>query len=383
MPESDIDLSGSTILIVDDLPDNLRVLRQALEPQGYQILVASNGEVAIEIATGAHPDLILLDVQMPVMDGFEACRRLKANGTTADIPVIFVTARAETESVVQGFAVGSVDYIVKPFQTEEVLARVDTHLRVDRLARSLSEANRRIGEAAERKMTFLASMSHELRTPITAIKGYAHNMLDGITGEINERQTRSTTRILENTDHLLDLINDILDLSQAEAGMLEVTPVDFDIREVIGSACDAVGTLLRPDVEIRFEIDDAVGRVQTDKARVRQILINLLSNAAKFTPHGTITVSASMDTNAGETILLEVADTGVGIPENAIDLIFEEFRQVDGVDPEHKGNGLGLAITRRLATLLGGGINVTSEVGKGSSFTVHIPAVLRNARTDA
>jgi len=382
MTNPDIDLTGATVLIVDDLPDNLRVLRQALEPQGYQIQVAGDGRSAIEIATETHPDLILLDVQMPEMDGFEACRRLKADSATADIPVIFVTARAETESVVRGFEVGSVDYIIKPFQTEEVLARVDTHLRVDRLTRSLSEANRHINEAAKRKMDFLASMSHELRTPITAIRGYADNVLDGITGEINERQTRSISRIVENSDHLLELITGILDLARAETGTLDVTTSDFNVRDVIGSACDAVGPLVRPDVAVRFDIDEAVGQLHTDKALIRQILINLLSNAAKFTSNGSITVAASLDDKVGgSNLLLQVTDTGVGIPEDAIDLIFKEFRQADNADPQHRGHGLGLAITRHFVNLLGGTIGVTSKVGAGSSFSVRIPACLPPAIT--
>ena len=141
MTESQIDLTGAKILLVDDTPENIKVLRQTLEAEGYSILVAVNGETAIEIAQKAHPDLILLDVLMPGIDGFETCRRLKQDETTQDIPVIFVTARAETEAVVEGFHAGGVDYIVKPFQSEEVLIRVQTHLKVDRLNRELIGKN--------------------------------------------------------------------------------------------------------------------------------------------------------------------------------------------------------------------------------------------------
>jgi sigma-B regulation protein RsbU (phosphoserine phosphatase) len=150
MPQ--IDLSGAKILLVDDTPANLKVLRQALEPEGYSILVATNGEAALKVAQTAGPDLILLDVQMPGIDGYETCRRLKQNEATQDIPVIFVTAQAETEAIVTGFQVGGVDYIPKPFQSEEVLVRVHTHLKIDRLAREVEAAQQRLIDEMEQQL---------------------------------------------------------------------------------------------------------------------------------------------------------------------------------------------------------------------------------------
>ena len=150
MREAKIDLKDAKILIVDDTPANLKVLRQALEPEGYSILAASNGETAHKIARKAEPDLILLDVLMPGMDGFETCRLLKGDAATQGIPIIFITARAETDAVVEGFRAGGVDYIVKPFQNEEVLIRVETHLRIDRLARELVRKNAELGRTNRR-----------------------------------------------------------------------------------------------------------------------------------------------------------------------------------------------------------------------------------------
>ena len=147
MSQANIDIAEATILIVDDVPENLKVLRQVLEPQGYDILAAPNGEVALRIAPRATPDLILLDVMMPGIDGFETCRRLKADESTADIPIIFITARSETESIVEGFQIGGVDYIIKPFRHEEVCARVRTHLTIKQLQDGLREANDRLREA--------------------------------------------------------------------------------------------------------------------------------------------------------------------------------------------------------------------------------------------
>jgi sigma-B regulation protein RsbU (phosphoserine phosphatase) len=162
MNNTKIDLSGAKVLVVDDTPANLRLMRQALEPEGYHILIATNGEAAIKTAASALPDLILLDVQMPGIDGFETCRRLKANPTTVDIPVIFVTAQIDTEDVVKGFQVGSIDYIAKPFQAQEVLVRVQTHLKITRLSREVEIAQQRL----------IDEMGKELRT--------AHNLQMGL-----------------------------------------------------------------------------------------------------------------------------------------------------------------------------------------------------------
>ena len=160
MNKNQTDEPAARLLLVDDLPDNLKVLRQALEPEGYRILIASGGETALKLARSAKPDLILLDVLMPDLDGFETCRRLKQDAATQDIPVIFITARAETESVVEGFRAGGIDYIVKPFQSEEVLARVRTHLKIDRLTRELARKNRALEEEIARRRAISAERNH-------------------------------------------------------------------------------------------------------------------------------------------------------------------------------------------------------------------------------
>ncbi len=239
---------------------------------------------------------------------------------------------------------------------------------------NLEAANREIREQTDRKSTFLASMSHEIRTPMTAIKGYVDNMLDGITGELNERQKRNLTRVTQNSDHLMNLINDILDLSKIEAGRMDVDVKSFDVKELIASCCDTVGPLVKSGVALKQEISRDVGEAHTDEGRLRQIVINLLSNALKFTEAGEVAVRTS---KANEHLVIAVSDTGTGIPADALESIFEEFQQVKGSDPQHKGTGLGLPITKGFAELLGGSIGVQSEVGKGSTFTVKVPVVYK------
>ena len=383
MTQPDPDLSGARILIVDDTKANLDLLCELLEAQGYSIAMAPNGDTALRIADRFKPDLILLDVMMPGIDGFEVCRRLKANPQTARIPVIFITAQNETESVVTGFEVGGVDYIAKPFHQEEVRVRVRTHLSNDHLARELSQkndelthANRQIRESAERKSAFLASMSHEIRTPITIIKGYVDNMLAGIGGELSDRHQQNLTRVTQSTDHLMDLVNDILDLSKIEAGRMDMETEPFEVKDLVADCCVEARRLVQSGVELTWTIADDIGQGRTDRGRARQILTNLLSNAAKFTEAGEITVHAHReDARKGDpTFVISVSDTGIGIPQDHLEAIFDEFRQVKGSDRQHKGTGLGLAITKKLTKLLGGTIEVASELGKGSTFTVTIPA---------
>jgi signal transduction histidine kinase len=321
------------------------------------------------------PDLVLLDVMMPGIDGFEVCRRLKADPKTAEVPIIFITAESETDRVVEGFDVGGIDYIKKPFHDREVLARVRTHLNVDRLTRELADkneelerANAEIQNVSDRKSQFVANLSHELRTPITSMKGFADNILDCIGGKPNAQHERYLKRITDNAAHVLELVNSLLDLSKIESGKMEINAQHVDVDTLVESCCAEIEPLVHDGISLHFQVEPY--SVWTDPARLRQILINLLSNAAKFTEAGSINVCASVDS---EELTIAVADTGIGIPEEALELIFDEFKQASTSAAE-KGTGLGLPITRATAQLLGGSVHVESQVGKGSTFTMTIPA---------
>ena len=242
---------------------------------------------------------------------------------------------------------------------------------------NLEAANREIREQTERKSAFLTSMSHELRTPMTAIKGYVDNLLDGIGGDLSERQQRTLTRVTQNSDHLLSLINNLLDLSKIEAGWMGVEVERFNVKDLIVSCCDTVNPLVKPNVKLDWDVSDDVGEATTDPGRLRQIVINLLSNAIKFTEQGAVGVRVSKVERADSesSLMIAVSDTGTGISGDALESIFEEFQQVKGSDPQHRGTGLGLPICKGFAELLGGSIQVESEVGKGSTFTLRIPMV--------
>ena len=250
---------------------------------------------------------------------------------------------------------------------------------------------REIQLQTERKSAFLASMSHELRTPMNAIKGFA-SLLRRREPNLTDRGKENLEKVDQASDHLLVMINDLLDLSKIEAGRMDVNPETFNVAELITFCCDTVSPLIQDGVELKQEVAEDIGSANTDRARVQQMVINLLSNAIKFTESGTVSVRAERENpstslrtggsgeNGGEELGISVSDTGKGIPQEEIATLFDEYRQVVGQSDSdvQKGTGLGLSITKKFAELLGGSISVESEIGKGSIFTITIPSEYRN-----
>ena len=260
--------------------------------------------------------------------------------------------------------------------------------------RNLEESNLGLQAQTERKSAFLASMSHELRTPMNAIKGFTNLVLRRGKDQPWERSEENLQKVSHASDHLLTMINDLLDLSKIEAGRMYVNPETFDVAQMIRDSCDTVSPLMQEGVELKQDVPDDIGEVNTDRARVQQMVINLLSNAIKFTDKGTVTVSASRLASRSPTahsssgasakedsplptpasLIISVSDTGKGIPADELPTLFDEYRQVEGSESSvQKGTGLGLSITKKFAELLGGSIGVDSEIGKGSTFTVRVP----------
>jgi two-component system sensor histidine kinase/response regulator len=386
-----------TVLIVDDIQENVSVLFHFLSNEGFKILVAQNGNQALKTFDFAHPDIVLLDVMMPGMDGFEVCKILKSQRETRDIPIIFMTALADTVDKVKGFDLGAADYITKPLQQKEVLARINAHLNVYKLQKQLEDKNRTLQQQNETletvvttlqkakqtaetanltKTQFMANISHELRTPMNAIIGYSE-LLKEEAEDINAADFISDIdKINMASKHLLDLINDVLDLSKIETGKMELCLETFDIHVLI----QEVATIIQPLTEnsvntLEISCADDIGVMQADPVKVRRILVNLLSNAFKFTEQGTIklTVLRKREYNA-EWINFNVSDTGIGMTPEQQHKIFQVFTQVDAsTTRKYGGTGLGLTITKRFVDMMQGSINVESELRQGSSFTVCLP----------
>ena len=248
---------------------------------------------------------------------------------------------------------------------------------LQKINEELQIANEQVRESNIRKSQFLAGMSHELRTPMNAIIGFTRLVLRRAGDLLPERQRDNLIQVRESADQLLKLINELLDLSKIEAGRMEVRPELFDVRQFITACCEAVSPLVKPGVQLKQEVSREVGEAHTDEEGLRHIVPNLLSNALKFTDVGEVVVRVRLERQATSeaSLVITISDSGVGIPADALDTIFEEFQQVEGGIQKHKGTGLGLPIAKKWAELLGGSIAVESEYGKGSTFTVTIPLV--------
>ena len=489
------------ILVIDDTPENLALLSQMLTEKGYKVRSVTKGSTAIRGAKAAPPDLILLDVKMPELNGYEVCQQLKADSLTKDIPIIFISALGDVFDKVKAFQVGGVDYITKPFQAEEVLARLDTHLTIRNLQIKLKAQNKQLQQeiaqktAAEDKFAkafracpnpivittydtgkilevnhsflqmsgydtvevinnnldrfysasalkiyqqaltkiqergyvrnlefdfptksdqvktillsmeiielggtkctlqilnditerkrleneFISLVSHELRTPMTSTIGALDLLNSGQLGTLSDRGKQILQVAIRNSERLIRLVNDILDLERMKSGKIAINPIPCNCYPLLVQAIETMQAMAtKAEVKLILELCDNISQVvlNLDQDLILQTLTNLLSNSIKFTePGGTVKLTATIRDNY---CCIVVRDTGRGIPADKLESIFERFQQVDASDSRSKGGtGLGLAICRHIVRRHQGKIWVESELGKGSAFHIQLPVNLQ------
>jgi len=392
------DILKASILIVDDQHSNVALLEQMLQGAGYVSITSTmdSGEVC-ELHRKHRYSLILLDLLMPGLDGFQVMEGLKEIETDGYLPVLVQTAQPDHKA--RALKAGAKDFISKPFDLAEILLRVHNLLEVRLLYR---EAEMRAKKAEARsehsdcanlaKSQFLANMSHELRTPLNAIIGFSDLLAEKTFGDLNARQLKYSNNILSSGRHLLQLINDILDLAKVETGHLELIRNNFCIGKALSDVQVIVKALAnKKNIRLQCEVASGLPSLFAEEAKFKQIMYNLLSNAIKFTPEGgKVFVNASIQNTigsepgrAGESLQIAVGDTGIGIATKDQERVFREFEQVDSsCGRKHQGSGLGLALARRFVEMHGGHLWVESQgvQGKGSVFTFQIPIIKAEAK---
>ncbi|WP_417375719.1 response regulator [Gimesia maris] len=368
----------SKILIVDDSDVVRSILSQALQQDGYELHTAADGEEGRQKVHTLKPDLVLLDVEMPKLDGFAVLREVRANFKVDEVAVIMVTSQSDGKGITRAFEEGAFDYIPKPATDSEIKARVRNAIRALQLLREQKTLRIQAEAANQSKSAFLANMSHEIRTPMTAILGYTDILeLEAKSLQLPELISDSLDTIKRNGGHLMELINDILDLSKIESGKLDVESIRCspqtiveEVLELVQVRAEAKG--LKLEASYQFPLP---AEIHSDPTRIRQILINLIGNAIKFTEVGTIRLNTSLLENPGEEpqVQFTVIDQGIGMTEAQMSNLFRPFSQADSsTTRKYGGTGLGLTICKRLTDVLGGDISVTSKLNQGSQFSATV-----------
>lgn len=377
-----MNLSGD-ILIVDDFADNLQLLSDMLQNEGHQVTMAENGVSALLFIAESQPDIILLDVQMPGLDGYEVCKRLKADALTEHIPVLFLSAFHETEHILKGFAVGGVDYIGKPFKSQEVVARVHNHLMLahqrktlmaqrDEIEKLRAHEQQQYEVLSAMKDNFINQAAHDLKNPLMSINLMCQQ-LETMAAQLPEFELNDIVRDLRYSAHTMEqLVSDVLDLARLQARK-QIELAEVDLRDALDACVTRLaGQAAYRGISLHLDVPDTPVIVAVDYNAFMRVLDNLVINALKYSKGGQRVKLGLTCDDAG--IHISVQDHGIGIPKADLPHIFTSFYRVKSA--EHQavaGSGLGLAIVKAIVDQHGAQIDVKSALGKGATFTVTLP----------
>lgn len=369
-----VELRGRKILIVDDDRLNLRILRGILQSEGHVLAEADSAESALVNYDDFQPDLVLLDVVLPGLNGFDACRELRRRHGAQTAPVIFITAKQESEDVVEGFSAGGVDYVLKPFRQKEVVARIRTHLKMRLLSDQQHTLVDQLSKANAAKNKFLGMAAHDLRNPLASIRGLAEFLSDGTVGPLSADQRELVDLIHQASQGMVTLVNDLLDVATIESGelRLQTAPVSLSAlveKSIMLNALEST----RKHTRILFDEHAVAPSIVLDAEKIRQVIDNLLSNAVKYSPPGS-TVRVSLELKPDGTQRIGVRDQGPGIPDNERDRLFKDFSRLSARPTGgEKSTGLGLAICRKIVEAHQGSILAENNPAGGCEFQVLLP----------
>ena len=360
----------SSVLIVDDLPNNVRLLSIMLTEKGYQVRKAINGQMALNTVRSLIPDLILLDINMPDLNGYQVCEQLKADEKTREIPVIFISALDDVLDKVKAFQVGGVDYISKPFQGEEVMARIENQLTICRQKKQLQNEIKERQKTEETLEIYLHAVSHDLRNPVIGMSMILNNLIKNSQGETKEVSRKILQQMANSCDRQLTLIDSLVETRQNDLWGVSLELKPLSLYEI--------GQQILQEWELRLKENQAtlinnfsqdLPLVNADAHHLWRVFENLLANALKHNPQGIIiTLSATAE---GNYLLCSIADNGVGISETQRKQLFDRYQR--GNNNNQISLGLGLYLCRQIIHAHGGEIGIMNNDEKGSQFWFTLP----------
>ncbi len=367
------------IAIVDDEPRNLQLAGNLLRKRGYDIMFATSGRDALDAIPQALPDLVLLDIMMPDMDGLSVCAQMKQMEQIAEIPVIFLSARTEIHDMVRGFQAGAADYITKPFNADELLSRVATHVRLKRSREELVDANRRLhemnqalSEANAAKDKLFSIVAHDLRGPFISLIGISRILVDDFNAMPRDEMEELMRQLHLASSQNLNLLDNLLQWARSRTENLRPQPERLHLEPCVRDVLQLFAhSASQKKIHLHSDVADDL-TVHADPNMLQTILRNLVSNAIKFTPEqGRVEVTANPDHNH---IRVTVADTGIGVPDQARDKLFQPGLYYTTVGTAHeRGSGIGLPLCREFIEQHGGTLTLDSKPGQGARFWFMLP----------
>ena len=370
--ESSINRSDYKILVVDDVVSNVLLLKILLTNEKFQVLTANNGNSCIETAKREHPDLILLDVMMPDISGFDTAVILKKEKETADIPIIFITALNSPADLVHGFQVGANDFLTKPFNKEELVMRVMHQISLVAAKRIIVQQNDELRRTINNRDKMYSVIAHDLRSPMASIRMVLNLVVQTVSPEaIGPEMYYLIDKANKETEETHDLLDNLLKWTKSQTGRLKVAYQDFEVMDVV-TGVYGIFTMIAETKNIALTMEENVTglKVRADKDMLNTVVRNFLSNAIKFTPEGSA-IEIIVD-KKDDFAKISIRDHGVGIAPDRIEGLFHKGETTYGTNNE-EGSGLGLQLCKDFAVKNGGDVMVESVLGEGSTFSVLVP----------